>query len=357
MSLPSSKSSSNASTQSAKADIAKLRKKEKILKSFLPQRVLNDLQETSLRTHPYMSNAHSRSPSQSLTSSDESSSTPCALYSREAKDVSIIFCDIVGFSSIAKEISPSDVMEMLQNLFYRFDAISKKYNILKLDTIGDAYFCASGLLPEENDSSPGVVVDVATCNGMRCGVGGGSGSGSGSRHEKRLRKKEEQHQQEYARACATRALFVAKEMIKEARKVEIPYSSKQQEEKEYLNIRVGIHVGNVTYGILGQHLPKLMCVGNTVNITQQMEQTSLPGLIHVSKDFYDIIHTMNAKKNSKTLKANEIVEKEFSRIYPQRMNIENMGEVETWFFDPLERREKEKEENSSSKSEVKNTKR
>lgn len=338
MSLPSSKSNRNASTQSAKADIAQLRKKEKILKSFLPQGVLNDLQETSLQTQPYTStNMHSRSLSSSLSSSNEISSSPCALYSREAKDVSIIFCDIVGFSSIAKEISPSDVMEMLQNLFYRFDAISKRHKVLKLDTIGDAYFCASGLLPEDNDMSPDVIVDVATCNGMRCGVSSVSkiGGGSGSRREKKLRIKEQQHQQEYVRSCAARALSVAKEMIGEARKVEIPYSSKPQQKKEYLNIRVGIHVGNVTYGILGQHLPKLMCVGNTVNITQQMEQTSQPGLIHVSKDFYDLIHTRNAKKNRKTMKADEFDEKDFSRIFSQRMNIENMGEVETWFFDPL----------------------
>merc|ERR1719330_563952 len=138
-----------------------------------------------------------RSRSQSIVS-NASKLQASALYSREAKDVSIVFCDIVGFSRIAKEISPSDVMEMLQKLFYRFDAISKKYNILKLDTIGDAYFCASGLLPEENDSSPGVVVDVATCNGMRCGVSSVSkiGGGSGSRREKKLRIKEQQHQQE-----------------------------------------------------------------------------------------------------------------------------------------------------------------
>lgn len=316
----------------------KLRKKEKMLNSFLPKKVLDDLQESmhsksfcldiSSGSDELLEDSKSRGAMRptTLQTIQSESNIPkprlnsTVLYSKEANNVSIILADIVGFSRIAEEISPSDVMMMLQDLFYRFDSICKNHHVLKLDTIGDAYFCASGLLREENDG----IVDMSTCNGLRCGLGGGS------RYEQKLQMKEMHRQEEYTKACAVRALAVAEEMIKEARKVEVP-NTNNREEKEYLSVRVGIHIGNVSYGILCQNSPKLMCVGNAVNIAEQMEKTSLPNMIHMSKDFHDISNTIKSNSHS----TNVVGEKESSCKYSKRMCIENMGEVETWFLDPL----------------------
>ena len=74
-----------------------------------------------------------------------------ALYSEDVNDVSVVFVNIVDFCKISNEISSHQVLRMLQSLFRRFDTISKKYNILKLDTIGDAYLCCSGLFKKASE--------------------------------------------------------------------------------------------------------------------------------------------------------------------------------------------------------------
>jgi hypothetical protein len=60
-----------------------------------------------------------------------------ALYAENVKDVVIIFLDIVGFSKMSMERSPLEVMNMLEALFSRFDALCEKHNVEKLETIGE----------------------------------------------------------------------------------------------------------------------------------------------------------------------------------------------------------------------------
>ena len=44
-------------------------------------------------------------------------------------------------------------MDMLQDLFSRFDALCDRYGIQKLETIGDAYLCTVGLFEEDPDNN------------------------------------------------------------------------------------------------------------------------------------------------------------------------------------------------------------
>jgi hypothetical protein len=60
-----------------------------------------------------------------------------ALYAENVKDVVIIFLDIVGFSKMSMELSPLKVMNMLEALFSRFDALCEKHSVEKLETIGE----------------------------------------------------------------------------------------------------------------------------------------------------------------------------------------------------------------------------
>jgi len=216
------------------------------------------------------------------TSGMDFSPTSHALYAESVKNVCIVFTDIVGFSRISMDITPTCVMDMLQNLFNRFDELCDVHGVLKLETIGDAYICATNLMEEEDDGE---------------------------------------------QDAAVRALAMAKDMVIEATNVRVPYPESWTGAIPTLQIRVGIHVGDVTCGVLGQRLPKFTTCGTAVNMAARMEQTSLPSRIQVTKDFHDLVG-----------------DAETGWMEKQVIPLKNMGEMETYFLDPIEIRIREREE-------------
>jgi class 3 adenylate cyclase len=166
------------------------------------------------------------------TSAMEFNSTHGALYAETLSNVCKIFADIKGFSQILLELRPIKAMDMLQELFSRFDAL-----------------CA-------------------------------------------------QH---------------GKNMIRRARWVLI--STKNQIQS--LEIHVGIHIGEITAGLLGERLPKFTVFGTAVNLSARMKQECSPGMIRVAKDFFDLLQESDDRHKKEVL------------------SIKNMGEVETYLIDPL----------------------
>ena len=67
-------------------------------------------------------------------------STSRALYAKLVNNGCIIFMDIVGFSRIALHMKPIEVMDMLQDLFSRFDSLCDTHSVHKLETVGEATF-------------------------------------------------------------------------------------------------------------------------------------------------------------------------------------------------------------------------
>jgi class 3 adenylate cyclase len=212
-----------------------------------------------------------------------------ALYAENAKNVCIVFTDIVGFSRISMDIAPIKVMDMLQTLFNRFDELCDLHGVMKLETIGDAYICATNLL-EDDDSD----------------------AEDNSPHD-----------------AAMRALAIAKDMICEARNVIIPYPvgvggmhdawvGQNAADFETLEIRVGIHCGDVTCGVLGLKMPKFMVCGAAVNMAARMEQTSKPSMIRTTKEFHDLIGDAEPNWSQK-----------------EAIPLKNMGQVDTYLLDPI----------------------
>ena len=198
------------------------------------------------------------------------------LYAENIKDVCIIFTDIVGFSKMAMTSRPVDVMNLVQSLFSRFDVLCKRHCVMKLETIGDAYLATTNLFDDYTN----------------------------------------------ARDAANSALNMAKDMIYATQEVSV--LAKEQGRRspwlESLQIRVGIHVGEVTAGVLGETLPKFSLFGHNVNTAARMEQAGKPNKIRVSEAFHSLVSDVEGWDEY------------------EMVQMKNMNEIGTYLLDPLRSR-------------------
>jgi adenylate cyclase len=145
-------------------------------------------------------------------------------------EATILFSDLVGFTGLANRCSPSRIVEILNFLFSAFDALANRLKLEKIKTIGDAYMVAGGL-PEEN---PGHAIAVAQ---MALGM-----------------------------------LQIVEE------------TGKRFDEK--LEVRIGIHSGEVVAGLIGRHRSIYDVWGDTVNTASRLESSGLPNRIQISDSTY-----------------------------------------------------------------------
>jgi adenylate cyclase len=61
------------------------------------------------------------------------------------ENVSILFCDFVGFTPISASLSPEELINELSDIFSAFDGICEEHNTTRIKTIGDAYLAVSGI--------------------------------------------------------------------------------------------------------------------------------------------------------------------------------------------------------------------
>lgn len=146
--------------------------------------------------------------------------------------VTVLFTDFVEFSKFAEHVEPEQLVRSIDYYFKGFDAITTKYGLEKIKTIGDSYMCACGL-PTANP------------------------------------------------AHARNAVNAAKEMIELVRN-----ALNAQDGLSHFEIRVGLHTGTVVAGIVGLKKWQYDIWGDTVNIASRMESKSMPGRINLSETTY-----------------------------------------------------------------------
>jgi class 3 adenylate cyclase len=146
-------------------------------------------------------------------------------------EVTVLFADIVDFTSLSARISPEQLVNMLNQVFSAFDRLAEKHGLEKIKTIGDAYMIVSGL----NDPNPN-----------------------------------------QAEAVAAMALDMQAELRRLSEITGID-----------LKVRIGIDTGPVVAGVIGTKKFIYDLWGDTVNTASRMESQGLAGQIQVTQRFYE----------------------------------------------------------------------
>jgi adenylate cyclase len=146
-------------------------------------------------------------------------------------DATVLFTDFVGFTQIAERLTPQGLVEELDACFRRFDAITRRHDLEKIKTIGDAYMVVGGI-PAAN------------------------------------------------RTNAVYALLAALEIqrfMAELRQQKVAGG------EPYWRLRLGIHSGGLVAGVVGEGKFAYDVWGDTVNTASRLESSGVPDRINISE--------------------------------------------------------------------------
>ncbi|VDN01193.1 unnamed protein product [Thelazia callipaeda] len=152
------------------------------------------------------------------------------------KSATVMYSDIVGFTSLCSESSPMEVVTLLSGIFKNFDMIISKHKCYKVETIGDAYMVTSGV---PNASRYDHVRDIAS------------------------------------------VAILMRDFLSE---YEIPHRPKQK-----LHCRWGFNTGPVFAGVVGLNAPRYCVFGQTVTLASKMENSGVADKIQITLKSYQLL--------------------------------------------------------------------
>ncbi|KAJ0172712.1 hypothetical protein K1T71_011851 [Dendrolimus kikuchii] len=146
-------------------------------------------------------------------------------------DVTMLFSDIVGFTSICATATPMMVIAMLEDLYSVFDIFCEELDVYKVETIGDAYCVASGLHRKIDTHAPQIA-------------------------------------------------WMALRMVETC-------AQHLTHEGNPIKMRIGLHTGTVLAGVVGKTMLKYCLFGHNVTLANKFESGSEPLKINVSPTTYE----------------------------------------------------------------------
>jgi class 3 adenylate cyclase len=149
------------------------------------------------------------------------------------EEVTVMFADLVGFTSLAQEMPPALLVRLLDQIFCEFDEIAGHHGLEKIKTIGDSYMAAAGLpypLPDH----------------------------------------------------AVAAAHMALDMQQAINRI-------NRENDSILSLRIGLCTGPVIAGVIGRNKFIYDLWGDTVNTASRMESHGEPGRTQVAETTYRLL--------------------------------------------------------------------
>ncbi len=143
------------------------------------------------------------------------------------ESVTVMFADLVNFTQMSEHMSPSQLVDLLSQVFLRFDQLAEKYQVEKIKTIGDAYMVISGA-PVLCDNHVQRIADMA----------------------------------------------LEMNLVLQELSINLGID---------LHMRIGINTGPVVAGVIGSSKFSYDLWGDAVNMASRMEETCFPGAIQVTQ--------------------------------------------------------------------------
>ncbi|CAB9523712.1 Receptor-type guanylate cyclase gcy [Seminavis robusta] len=225
-----------------------------VVQELFPENVRERLFEEEAKASKKTSNfpfLHEVKPDDSITAaSSRMSTTSDPNHARDVvadlyQNCTVYFADIAGFTKWSSNREPTHVFQLLETLYGAFDRLAKRHKVFKVETIGDCYLGITGLPQPQKDHA---VIMV-----------------------------------KFAGACVEKMTQLTQTDLVEH----------LGEETSQLKLRVGIHSGPVTAGVLRGERARYQIFGDTVNTASRMESNSLPGMIQVSAETANLLRAAN----------------------------------------------------------------
>ncbi len=145
-------------------------------------------------------------------------------------EVTVLFADIVNFTELAASVSPTGLIALLNEVFSTLDDLAEAHGLEKIKTIGDAYLLVAGLPTPRPDH-----------------------------------------------ACAMAEMALA---------IQQATARFQTPDGFPIQLRIGMHTGPVTAGVIGSKKFAYDLWGDAVNTASRMESQGLPNCIQVTEATY-----------------------------------------------------------------------